>query len=53
MGSLSPLQGIFLTQETNLVSYIAGRFFTTKLISVSKNCPFLDISTKWKHIYNM
>ena len=28
MGSLSLLQGIFLTQESNVVSCIAGWFFT-------------------------
>ena len=31
VGSLSLLQGIFPTQESNWVSYIAGRFFTSCL----------------------
>ena len=30
VGSLSPLQGIYPTQGSNLVSYIAGRFFTDR-----------------------
>ena len=37
MGSLSLLQGIFRTQESNWVSYIAGRFFTNWTIREAKD----------------
>ena len=37
MGSLSLLQGIFLTQESNRVSYIAGGLITNWAISKALN----------------
>ena len=59
VGCHSLLQGTFPTQGSNLVSYIAGRFFTVwatrdgflNIVGFSKNCNLSLKSTVWWNRY--